>query len=77
MSDLIKKARADQIIEELRGTAGGLNTVLTEDEQQDPVLLALLEEEIFECEGCNWWCGRDEESRDFPNLCEECALTRP
>jgi len=39
-------------------------------EQND--LLDTLDEEMFECEQCGWWCSRDEEGEE-PNTCIDCT----
>lgn len=56
-----------QKIEELKGTCNSIDL-----DEFTAVELQLLDEEIFECEECNWWCSKDEESVQ-PLVCTECA----
>lgn len=33
---------------------------------------SLFDEALFECEECNWLCGRDDECEDESNVCTDC-----
>lgn len=68
-----RRRRAGQVVERLCGTAQGLNSELDEWEQNDLVLLEMISEELFECEGCGWWCIRDEQSDCDGEFCEDCC----
>jgi hypothetical protein len=60
-------SRICQKIEELRGTTNSLDL-----DEFTTAELMVLDEEIFECEQCGWWCSKDEES-EHPLVCTECA----
>lgn len=68
-----RRRRVDEIVERCAGTAQGFEQELDEWEEDDVELLAMLDEELFTCEGCGWCCADDErgdcEDGDF---CDEC-----
>jgi len=83
MSDLtptlVQLTRAQQIADELIGTAKSLHDVLHEDESQDDwVLMKAVYALCFECDGCGWWASTDELHNDKHSgqskdeMCEEC-----
>lgn len=67
-------SRVQEVIDDLVGTAQDLGSVceqhgftqdqLTRDE------LAQIDDWIFECEVCGWWCGTDE--RFDAETCTDC-----
>src|SRR6266403_394693 len=74
----LTEEQALSIVNDLRGTCGNLdmeiqdrlgNGVGTED--LDTKSLNLIDEHIFNCEVCGWWCDNDEMSEDH-GVCEEC-----
>lgn len=69
-------ARIEEIIHDLQGTCQSLDDALEEGEDAtDPVLCAAIDEAIFLCPGCNWWCERSE-GHENPtgdeDLCDDC-----
>lgn len=68
-----------EIINDLRGTCQSFESIvvyhtnLTPDEI-DPAFLDVIDENIFLCETCGWWCDEDEESETegSENICKEC-----
>lgn len=67
-----RRRRAEQVIDRMRGTGQNLNYELDDWEQNDPALLELIDEGLFECEDCGWWCGRDEQSDCDGEFCDDC-----
>lgn len=69
-------AELQEFIEETRGTASSPDlTQFTADE------LAEIDQQIFECDQCGWWCGTDEEyagdlDLGTDRLCDECGSER-
>lgn len=72
-------SRIDKIIEELLGTSQSLENVcnyfgisvkdLIENEIKE------IDEEIFQCDGCGWWCETSERNDLCGDaLCEDCLL---
>lgn len=63
-------SRASEVIEQLMGTCLSLADVLTDEEQNDTLLLAEIDQHIEECQTCNWWCecGEINENGD----CQDC-----
>lgn len=55
---------------QLLGTCKSLNELLTDDEMNDPTLLADIDAEIWLCEGCHWWVEVSETDED--GYCEDC-----
>jgi hypothetical protein len=71
--------KMDRVAEYLRGTCKsleeGLATEFGEDGTDilefDTELLRRLDDQILECQGCNWWCETGEVNDD--TLCTDCA----
>lgn len=63
--------RLNEIVEQLAGTCGSLPSVLTPKEENDRALADAIDEQIFECEVCGWWCWRDEESSTQDGVCDK------
>lgn len=69
--------RQQEVVEQLRGTCLDLNTVLSDEEQNDDQMLSAVDDALFCCSRCSWWCDWDElkeglEGDDEP-VCEDCA----
>jgi hypothetical protein len=69
----------DQLIEYLRGTANslsdGLRAIGLEDLDETELhedTLKRIDDEIFVCEQCGWWCGNDEYGKKEGH-CDECS----
>lgn len=67
------KRTAEQIYEDLVGTATG---TMTEEEMDDTELMQQVDDLMFRCAGCEWWCeigeassGEDEDE----NYCADCS----
>lgn len=60
------------IIDELRGTCQSIESLYPEA-LDDPEFCAALDEELFLCEECEWWCERSEESEEREGYCEDCV----
>jgi hypothetical protein len=74
MTEELKK-QVEKLIDSLRGSSQTLHT-LAEDydvDDTDAEVCAMIDEAIFECEGCGWWCERSEESVKAPGSCDECV----
>tara|TARA_R110000787_G_scaffold631_2_gene2333 strand:- start:1258 stop:1482 length:225 start_codon:yes stop_codon:yes gene_type:complete len=57
-----------QLIEFLRGTCGDVFALIEERglEAEEDAICAAVDEAIFQCSECSWWCEIDEEvSEDF------------
>lgn len=67
-------ARAHEIAEELIGTAMSKHDRMTQEEINDSTLEAALNDLMFECDCCGWWCSTDELNNEDPSreLCDEC-----
>lgn len=66
--------RINEIVEHLQGTCLSLNSALTESEQNDNELLLAIEQEIFLCAQCGWWCevGEAKAGDGEEDICEDC-----
>lgn len=42
-----------------------------EELRDDAEFLASLDERVFRCGGCDWWCSTDEQNDD--NQCDDCT----
>lgn len=69
-------ALADKAAEQLEGTCKSIDK-LQDDEidaaRNDAVFCARLDELIFECETCNWWCEISEMAEGKDWICDECS----
>jgi rubrerythrin len=66
-----KQARAEQIAHELQGTCNSYPEELEEDLE----LAEMVEEHVFLCAQCGWWCEQSEanEGPDGEDVCDDCA----
>lgn len=62
--------RAVEIADALVGTCQSTLAAMTEDEEDDVVLMSILDEIIFCCDQCGWWCPVDEVHDGM--LCDDC-----
>lgn len=62
--------RAQEVADELIGSTRDLNSILTEDEQQDQDLLDDINELAVLCETCGWWVASEDVDED--GNCDEC-----
>jgi len=68
--------RCNEIVDELRGTCKSLHEVCTDEEMNDPVVLNVIDMELFECSVCSWWCELNEavENNDEgEDVCTDCG----
>ena len=68
MSDVLK--RAQEVANDLIGTAGNLHDHATPDEINSLKFCCELDSLVFECSVCGWWCGSEEMESD--GICQEC-----
>ena len=76
---MAKQQLIEQLIERLRGTCDSMQTHC-EDlglNDYDDDVCAAVDQEIFCCASCGWWCGQDEEASDEAGLdewtCRDCV----
>jgi hypothetical protein len=73
---VLTQEQIDDIAETLRGTATSLEEQLERYDTDFATVTVedcrALDELVFCCDACGWWCGRDEES-DEPGVCDDCA----
>lgn len=70
----ISKERAQEIVDELNGTCKSIAECLEDGEDDsDPVLTAKIDDQIFCCSRCDWWCeqGEAHEGSDG-DVCDDC-----
>ena len=77
---MITEAQRTELIDDLMGTCKSMTGVLaTFDLTEDDFIMSdhlAIDHEIFQCDGCGWWCGT-EEMNDNPELdgnqvCQDC-----
>ena len=65
--------RAQQVAEQLEGTAGNLSEHATQEELDSAEFTEALDELVFECAVCGWWCPVDEMVEGGnENVCLDC-----
>lgn len=66
-------ALAEQAAEQLQGTCKSIHDLGEEFEeaQNDKIFCERLDDLVFECEVCNWWCELSEMS-DIEMTCDDC-----
>lgn len=65
-----KQEVAERAAEELQGSARSLDDVMTEEQRDDVDVMRLLDELVFECPECGWWCEIAEQTDD--GRCDDC-----
>jgi len=65
-----KPHRAQEIADDLIGTARDLDEFATDEEINNYKFCCELDAIIFQCESCGWWCGVEEMTDD--NICDDC-----
>lgn len=75
---LARSVRASEISDQLQGTAQLLHDVVTPGEEDDTELIQELDQRVFCCEACGWWCGVEELNNDSPGeqTCNDCRKAR-
>lgn len=67
--------RADALVEYLKGTCNGMPDWVREDPDENSIL-GHLDDELFCCAQCSWWCELSE-GREDPDggedICSDCA----
>lgn len=67
-------ARAHDIADELIGTCRSKHDAMTQEEIDDPALGAALNDLMFECDSCGWWCSVDVLYNEGElEACDECV----
>ncbi len=76
----MNRERAQEIVDELQGTAKSIEDCLTPEELNEfgaelpTVLTDAIDEQIFECSVCGWWCELGEAvEKDDGDCCEDCS----
>lgn len=74
-----KKAKIEELISRLRGSCDSMTTVC-EDldlDDMDSEVCAAVDDEIFCCSACGWWCDQSEEASEDAGLpewtCRDCV----
>lgn len=63
--------RADEIAAQCTGQwSHSPESLMTEEEKNNSELLARVDEQVFYCENCGWYCDADE--RHIGDLCDDC-----
>jgi hypothetical protein len=85
MSEInLTREQIQRIAEDLRGTTQSLEKVISDElgeEIEDICILShaslvSIDELVFNCDICGWWCGTDEYSPDEDQtgqVCDECV----
>lgn len=63
--------RVHEVAAYLEGSAQSLDDVATEAERADTKFLLSLDEQVFCCDCCGWWCNTDERGEEG-DICIEC-----
>lgn len=66
-----KIERMDEIVNQLQGTGKSIEEVLNEGEEQTIELNDYIDQRIFCCKQCDWWCEQSEMSNE-DWICEDC-----
>jgi hypothetical protein len=75
MSDAVSPARkaAMEAANWLVGTCRSLEGSEWESWQNDAVFLRALDDEVFCCDDCGWWCGTEQLDDAVNLICEDCG----
>lgn len=74
MSDSDMVARAQEVADDIAGTCDNLEKHATEEERDNALFLAVLDDNVFCCTVCDWWCRVEEMAEDCGDdfICDEC-----
>lgn len=66
--------RVNEVINALEGSCGCLEDHATEEEMRSTEFLAAIDDAIFCCATCGWWCEISELAEDEmgEQVCEDC-----
>lgn len=73
-----RRLRAEQVADALQGTAKSLESEAIEAECDDLEFLREIDDRVFLCETCGWWCELSELSRKSEDneqhqlVCDDC-----
>ncbi|MGV8961910.1 MAG: hypothetical protein ACOH2V_00835 [Candidatus Saccharimonadaceae bacterium] len=72
----VEKKELRRLIDYLQGTckslAKGCDVCEIEEDDLSKENLEDLENEIFHCDSCGWWCGASESNDGNENICTDC-----
>lgn len=74
-----ERMKRQEAIDDLSGTCGSLENVLAELDREDLLdtqdFLQMLDEQIFCCSVCSWWCEQSEavETDSGEDACRDCV----
>lgn len=73
------RLRGEAAAEELEGTCQSLYDVVSEEDMDDPDFLGALDDLVFLCACCGWWCETSElvEDQDGEGVCIDCGEQEP
>lgn len=72
-----RRAKIQRVIDSLRGSTDSIEATCEEedlnydDELRQPEF-NMIDEQIFLCETCGWWCETSEMSQDVDSVCNDC-----
>lgn len=76
MTDNATLDRWNQLIYDLQGTCNELHSFLERKDAEDLIdhmpFLYYLDNHIFLCDGCGWWCSISESSENVDTECTDC-----
>lgn len=69
----VNQARVDEVVNYLQGSCQDMDDVATEEERNDPEFCRAVDDHIFCCDTCGWWCeiGEQSEAED-DQICDDC-----
>lgn len=70
----MNQSRMQEIVDNLNGTCSSILNVLNEGEEETKELNDYIDQRIFECETCGWWCELSEMSESEEWSCTDCCL---
>ncbi len=68
---ILMQNRAREVSDKLLGSCQDISTLATEEECKDADFCRTLDDNVFECNVCGWWCGVEEDVGE--NICDGCA----
>lgn len=73
----ILAARAQEVADQIIGTARMIDEVASQAEIDDPEFMSELQLLAFECDCCGWWHSTEElnndEGQEYDEMCDECT----
>lgn len=68
----VNQDRVNEVASDLQGTCKSLDDFATPEEANDVDFCRAIDDIVFCCDECGWWCDVGEQSHDKGEVCTDC-----